>query len=756
MIGAKEEINQEINQEMKRTTVVMRRLATLAAIVLAMVALAAPAAWANTFTVTTTANPIAIGPCDAADCTLMEAITAANNNAQDDTINFAAGVSGDIELSSTTGGFSIQTDTSRLTINGPGAGVLVVDGNNATRAFGIASGAKATINGLTIKNGKAIAGDPNGGGISNSGTLTLNNSTVSDNTASFQGGGIYSSGALTLNDSDVINNRAGHVVNCCNGGGIRNSGELTLDSSTVSSNHAEFGGGGIYSIGSLLTLKNSTVVERNTARFGAGIYSVDTFFTLNDSTVNGNIGEEGGGIYSTGTLELNRSTVINNQAGANLSIGNAGGIYYRGATTLTLNDSTVSNNLTGGAGGGINITGGTVTLNGSTLSNNAAGLGLTNSGPGGGIYNLGGTVTLNDSTVDNHNTAFNGAGINNTSTGTLTLNDSTVSNNASRASGGGIETRGTLTLDGSTVSNNSAGVYGGGITSLTNLSDRSTTIRNSTISRNTAAGSAAEPRGGGILNIVGLTRIENSTIAFNTALAGEGSGVVSEGNANTSTEVLSTIISGNANNSDVERFGTVNSFQSFGYNLIGGGNSTSAFNQPGDRTGVTTPGLGPLTNNGGPTQTHALLPGSPAIDAGSNANCPSTDQRGQTRPKDGDGNATATCDIGAFEKEAAPPPPNRAPVARNNSYSVKEDAILRVPRLRGVLANDYDSNGDRLSARKVTTTRHGTLTLRADGSLVYNSRRDFAGIDTFYYRAFDGKALSNQAKVSIRVRPVAG
>jgi len=96
--------------------------------------------------------------------------------------------------------------------------------------------------------------------------------------------------------------------------------------------------------------------------------------------------------------------------------------------------------------------------------------------------------------------------------------------------------------------------------------------------------------------------------------------------------------------------------------------------------------------------------------------------------------------------------PNVAPVARANSYSVKEDAILRVPRLRGVLANDSDANGDRLTARKVTTTRHGTLTLRADGSLVYNSKRNFAGVDTFYYRAFDGKALSNKAKVTIRVR----
>ncbi len=105
---------------------------------------------------------------------------------------------------------------------------------------------------------------------------------------------------------------------------------------------------------------------------------------------------------------------------------------------------------------------------------------------------------------------------------------------------------------------------------------------------------------------------------------------------------------------------------------------------------------------------------------------------------------------------APPPPPNVAPVARANSYSVKEDAILRVPRLRGVLANDSDVNGDRLVARKVTSTRHGTLTLRADGSLVYNSKKNFAGVDTFYYRAFDGKVLSNKAKVSIRVRAVAG
>ncbi len=79
-----------------------------------------------------------------------------------------------------------------------------------------------------------------------------------------------------------------------------------------------------------------------------------------------------------------------------------------------------------------------------------------------------------------------------------------------------------------------------------------------------------------------------------------------------------------------------------------------------------------------------------------------------------------------------------------------EDRLLVVPA-PGVLKNDSDANGDRLSARRVTRTKHGTLSLRANGSLVYNSKRDFNGVDTFYYRAFDGKALSNQAKVTIRV-----
>jgi hypothetical protein len=164
--------------------------------------------------------------------------------------------------------------------------------------------------------------------------------------------------------------------------------------------------------------------------------------------------------------------------------------------------------------------------------------------------------------------------------------------------------------------------------------------------------------GGGVYNDDGLSVIEFSTITNNTAPDGEGSGVASWGDdpTITRTDVLSTIISANTN-TDVDFVNdTTNTFVSNGYNLIGSGNATGAFNQTGDQTGVTDPGLGALDDNGGPTQTHALLTGSPAIDKGPpSTSCPppDTDQRGVSRPQDGDADATPVCDIGSFELEGA-------------------------------------------------------------------------------------------------------
>ena len=131
-----------------------------------------------------------------------------------------------------------------------------------------------------------------------------------------------------------------------------------------------------------------------------------------------------------------------------------------------------------------------------------------------------------------------------------------------------------------------------------------------------------------------------------------GSGAASVGSAITRTEVLSTIISANPG-TDVDVGQPNNTFVSKGYNLIGTGNATGAFNQTGDQVGVTDPRLGPLADNGGPTHTHALLtdsPASPAIDAipQETNGCGTTfteDQRGVSRPQG------SACDIGAYEFE---------------------------------------------------------------------------------------------------------
>jgi len=288
-----------------------------------------------------------------------------------------------------------------------------------------------------------------------------------------------------------------------------------------------------------------------------------------------------------------------------------------------------------------------VTISGMTISNGNIDPGTApGSTEGGGIFN-GGTLTVTDSTISS-NTATGGT------EGSL------------RGKGGGIDNHGTLTVTDSTISANTAagtvgGGEGGGIDNHgTALSGETTaTITNSTISGNAAA------TGGGVYNVRGLTVIEFSTITDNISNS-VGGGVFSFEDQFTRTEVLSTIISANRGlgpRSDVDSLNpnvppAAGTFASKGYNLIGEGSAKSAFRQPGDMTAVTDPGLDPLGSYGGPTQTHRLQSDSPAIDAGPPTDgnpiaCapPDTDQRGVTRPQDGDADSTPTCDIGSFELE---------------------------------------------------------------------------------------------------------
>jgi hypothetical protein len=201
-----------------------------------------------------------------------------------------------------------------LTITGPGADSLAVNGTGSSSVFTVDSGT-VTISGLSIENG----GSGPGGGIENDGSLTVLDSTVSGNSAEV-GGGIFngSDGTLTMSDSTVSDNNASNV-----GGGIENQGTAVVQDSTISGNTASYGGGGIDSEFATLTVSNSTVAGNSAGQEGGGIYIFDSYdpsqpiaATITNSTLSDNGAAFGGGISDDqGPLALGATLVANNASG---------------------------------------------------------------------------------------------------------------------------------------------------------------------------------------------------------------------------------------------------------------------------------------------------------------------------------------------------------------------------------------------------------------------------------------------------------
>jgi hypothetical protein len=403
--------------------------------------------------------------------------------------------------------------------------------------------------------------------------------------------------------------------------------------------------------------------------------------TIADGSVTG--ATNGGGISNGGSLTITASTVSDNFCFNGAGISNGG--------SLTITASTVSDN-SGFNGGGI-LNGAMLTIDSSTLSGNFA-------NSGGGIFNLSsGRVTITDSTLSRNSTLRGGGGIDNE--GMCSVSDSTISGNSSGASGGGIYSAGNspfndVTVTRCTINGNSAGTAGGGIANFAMMA-----VTDSTLSDNSAL------FGGGIAGYGGDVTVISSTLSGNRAA--DGGGIVTRFNGQITAR--NTIAAGNTGGfPDV--YGMINSQ---GHNLIGDRTGGSGYN-PSDLVGTSTdpidPKLGPLQDNGGPTFTQALLPGSPAINAGDPTNAPEWDQRGPGFPRVVNG----MIDIGAYEHQPAPSvtcsvadsllwPPNNRLVNVGLRVDVQPpDAMLQVQ----VYAND-DAN-----ASDAADIGPDTLQLRAE------------------------------------------
>ncbi len=365
------------------------------------------------------------GVCSIGDCTLREALAA---SASGDSISFS--VVGTITL---TNGLPVNN---AVTINGPGANNLIINGNNTNTV--LSAVADLTLSGVTVANGLSA----NGGGISNSnGKLTLNNCVIRNNRATASGGGIYNSGSFAiaiLNNCTISNNSVTSAMDS-RGGGLYNEARamMTLNNCTITGNSATATsttqinpvayGGGLFNYGS--GIENGTV-------------TLNECIVSSNSVSGSNAIRSGGAIFSfAGNAAINVNSCIFTN---NVAVNSGGAIVNYGP--LNVRNSTFSANSS--SNGGALYNAGTLTMTNSTLSGN-------NGGPasGGGLYNDGESATLTNCTLSGNYAAFAG-GIQNIST--LTLLNTLFQTGTS---GANLESSGTVTSSGHNLSNDDGGGF---------------------------------------------------------------------------------------------------------------------------------------------------------------------------------------------------------------------------------------------------------------------------------------------------------
>ena len=358
--------------------------------------------------------------------------------------------------------------------------------------------------GSSIKNN--TANDQGGGVYIVGGTLKMEtDSSINGNTASSQGGGVFiNNGEFNMTGGTI----SGNTVTSGNGGGVFVKDTVSTftmsDNATISGNAATEGGG-VYSTG-ILNMSGGTI-SGNTATNGGGVYNTSSF-EMTGGTISGNTAtNDGGGVYNTSSFEMTGGTISGNTAEntEDRETGWGGGVYNSGTFIMSgsasISNNTASNSISfGGWGGGV-YNSGNIEMKGGTISRNIAQRTAgANTGYGGGVYNDG-TFTMSDGAIGgdtdaDKNTADNGGGVYNTGNGTFTMSDNArISNNEASSEGGGVYNTVTLKSTGGAPIVDRRGIFN---------------MNGGTISGNTAT-----TNGGGVYNDDGTFIRNDGTISGN-------------------------------------------------------------------------------------------------------------------------------------------------------------------------------------------------------------------------------------------------
>ena len=613
---------------------------------------------------------------------LRDAILIANSTSGDEIIELESGAVYELSIepierdfffgpqdSASAGDLDIDGRGGTLTIRGLGEGATI-DANQIDRVIQVHDSVRddATnliLDNITVTGGKSIRGDifnydPDGGGIhiDNRANVELINCNITGNSApnGQLGGGIFNTGGLTVRNCNISNNFAGdgggvstfegntQIFNSTisnnsvsaitdngtdlgSGGGVEHTGVGTTEitGSNITNNTAGGRGGGVAGSdsipprGSVNIIVTNSVISNNTAKEGGGVSSGsfgETFVTIDNTTIENNVASRSGGGVSVGS-PTQEVTITNSIIRSNESQGDGGGIDSEGK--LTVRGSTISNNTAAGNGGGIDsLSLKSAAIYSSTIDNNTAG------GNGGGLRDV--SVISNTTVSNNESTGFGGGMYNTTSPGIII--NSTFNGNETQSSGGGIfvgnvQAPSVLAIANSTISGNAAKNNGGGIFINRGLTVGLVDVRsipgevfatNVTITENVAdSDNDGTGEGGGIYNSrslldnrnfyrSGVLTLRNSILAENFDTP----------NNNGEGRIISNIFGaarGNGNNLTGNLTGLT--FES------SVASEEESLGQGSDITDVN-PQLGELQDNGGSTFTHAPLAGSPAINAGNN------------------------------------------------------------------------------------------------------------------------------------------